>query len=536
MHRGYKMAQKHNVSIIEKPMTVATTEQGPQKRYRRLRFPSFNADIWAEKNPLLQKGELGHEKDTGRFKVGDGITYWLDLPYNSVGDPAKVNGYNVLEIVAGKNVEIEQDGNVLTIGASGTGYSKQEIDDKIVVINADIDANADAIQKTRDDMNAEDGRLQTQITAHAGAITALQNEQTATGNQLQTIESKIPDGTSETNPLINKQQLLDEEMDIRDDYNELVSELQTQITAQAGEIAKLDSEKIDKNQGTINAGKYLMVGDDGIVGLTESGGGGGIANVIHDSTLSGKGTDDEPLGVAKNLEVEELTVGTDEGTLNLSITAGVATIATNNGLDIVSPTKFDKAPTTDDNTTWADALDTSLVRKAQVVTAIAQAGGGELPDNVLVNKPNGKKSSLVITPDYNGNYGAYNVAIGAGVVDSRNYSVHIGYDSLDSTTTGCSVGIGSKTRTAAFSVAIGYDAEAIAQYSIQIGSGENKDANTLKVSNANGNFEMMSADGTIPAGRMSTTAGTTGQVLTKTDTGMGWSDVSSTRIIFREWE
>jgi hypothetical protein len=155
---------------------------------------------------------------------------------------------------------------------------------------------------------------------------------------------------------------------------------------------------------------------------------------------------------------------------------------------------------------------------------------------VLENKPNGKKSSLVITPDYNGNYGAYNVAIGAGVVDSRNYSVHIGYDSLDSTTTGCSVGIGSKTRTAAFSVAIGYDAEAIAQYSIQIGGGENKDANTLKVSNANGNFEMMSADGTIPADRMSTTAGTTGQVLTKTDTGMGWSDVSSTRIIFREWE
>lgn len=373
------MAQKHTITCIEKPMTVGTTTQGPQKRYRRLRFPSFEAAVWAEKNPLLQKGELGHEKDTGRFKVGDGITYWVDLPYNSVGDPAKINGYNVLEIVAGKNVELEQNGNVLTIGASGTGYSKQEIDDKIVVINADIDANADAIQKTRDDMNAEDGRLQTQITAHAGAITALQNEQTATGNQLQTIESKIPDGTSETNPLINKQQLLDEEMDIRSDFNESISELQTQITAQAGAIAGLENDKLDKNQGDIYAGQYLVVGDDGFVRPT-SVSSGGLQSVAHDGSMTGAGTQDDPLAVNKNLQVEELSVGTDEGTLNLSITAGVATIATNNGLDIASQTKFDKAPTTDDNTTWADALDTSLVRKAQVATAIASSASITIRD------------------------------------------------------------------------------------------------------------------------------------------------------------
>lgn len=251
-------------------------------------------------------------------------------------------------------------------------YTKDEVDDKFKVANAQIDANADAIQKTRDDMNAEDGRLQTQITAHAGAITALQNEQTATGNQLQTIESKIPDGTSETNPLINKQQLLDEEMDIRSDFNESISELQTQITAQAGAIAGLENDKLDKNQGDIYAGQYLVVGDDGLVRPT-SVSSGGLQSVAHDGSMTGTGTQDDPLAVNKNLQVEELSVGTAEGTLNLSITAGVATIATNNGLDIASQTKFDKAPTTDDNTTWADALDTSLVRKAQVATAIASS-------------------------------------------------------------------------------------------------------------------------------------------------------------------
>lgn len=243
-------------------------------------------------------------------------------------------------------------------------YTKTEIDNKFTVANAQIDANSTAIVKTRDDMNAEDSRLQTQITAHAGAITALQNEQTATGNQIQTIESKIPDGTSEINPLINKQQLLDEEMDIRDDLNEGLSELQTQITAQAAEIATKQDQLI--------AGDNITIVDN-VISATGGGGSGGISSVAHDETLSGAGTDASPLGVAKNLAVEELTVGTDEGTLNLSITAGTATIATNNGLDIISPTKFDKAPTTDDNTTYANALDVSLMRKAQVATAISDA-------------------------------------------------------------------------------------------------------------------------------------------------------------------
>lgn len=251
-------------------------------------------------------------------------------------------------------------------------YTKTEIDDKFTVANAQIDANATAIQKTRDDMNEEDGRLQTQITAHAGAITALQNEQTATGNQVQTIESKIPDGTSDTNQLINKQQLLDEEMDIRDDVNEMVGELQTQITAQATAIAKLDSDKLDANQDSLNAGKYLVVGDDGIVKPTSVSSTGLIA-VSHDESLDGDGTDANPLKVSKNLSVEDITVGSDEGALYMGVVAGTATIATNNGLDIAAQTKFDTAPTTDDNTTYANALDTSLVRKAQVVTAISDA-------------------------------------------------------------------------------------------------------------------------------------------------------------------
>jgi hypothetical protein len=278
------------------------------------------------------------------------------------------------DIIATKEYSDEQD-----------TLLRNEINGKLTAIDSQIDANADAIQKTRedfasadqsirDDMNAEDSRLQTQITAQAAAITTNKNDIDELGDDVSEIQAKIPESASGSNPLITKQQLLEEEMDIRDDMNQSDSELQAQITAQAAAIATLDSEKLDKNQGDINAGKYLVVGNDGNIELTTSGGGGGggIGAVNHDETLSGAGTDDSPLGVAKNLSVEDLTVSTDEGTLNLSITAGVATIATNNGLDIVSQTKFDTAPTTDDQTTWANANDTSLVTKRQVATALSE--------------------------------------------------------------------------------------------------------------------------------------------------------------------
>ena len=60
--------------------------------------------------------------------------------------------------------------------------------------------------------------------------------------------------------------------------------------------------------------------------------------------------------------------------------------------------------------------------------------------------------------------------------------------------------------TAAFSIAIGSKASVTAQGAIQLGDAgatkTNSDANTFKVGNANGNYELMSADGTVPTARL----------------------------------
>jgi hypothetical protein len=38
---------------------------------------------WTELNYLLLEGEVGYEKDTGRTKIGNGVTTWNDLPYEN---------------------------------------------------------------------------------------------------------------------------------------------------------------------------------------------------------------------------------------------------------------------------------------------------------------------------------------------------------------------------------------------------------------------------------------------------------------------
>lgn len=44
-------------------------------------FKRSTAQRWLETNPILRQGEPGFEIDTGKLKIGDGITPWRRLPY-----------------------------------------------------------------------------------------------------------------------------------------------------------------------------------------------------------------------------------------------------------------------------------------------------------------------------------------------------------------------------------------------------------------------------------------------------------------------
>lgn len=101
-------------------------------------------------------------------------------------------------------------------------------------------------------------------------------------------------------------------------------------------------------------------------------------------------------------------------------------------------------------------------------------------------------------------YGLYtagfkHIAIGSFAKAKGDYSISIGCHDNSDWNSGSS------------SIALGAYARATGQYAIQLGSTgtatTNSDKNTFKVANQNGNFEIMSANGTIPADRLASTSG-----------------------------
>lgn len=43
---------------------------------------------WESENPILFDGQFGVDKDLLQFKIGDGVTPWIDLPFSTaVGEP-----------------------------------------------------------------------------------------------------------------------------------------------------------------------------------------------------------------------------------------------------------------------------------------------------------------------------------------------------------------------------------------------------------------------------------------------------------------
>jgi Major tropism determinant N-terminal domain len=49
----------------------------------KIQFRRDTASAWSTVNPILSQGEAGYEFDTGRFKVGNGLSPWNSLAYSS---------------------------------------------------------------------------------------------------------------------------------------------------------------------------------------------------------------------------------------------------------------------------------------------------------------------------------------------------------------------------------------------------------------------------------------------------------------------
>lgn len=107
--------------------------------------------------------------------------------------------------------------------------------------------------------------------ASADEVATIKNDQDDLGDQVSIIEGKIPGSASTTNQLATASDIRttnasvtavgDRVTTLRADMNTGLSDIQTQVTAQASAIAG----KIDQQQDAGNAGKALIIGEDGVV-------------------------------------------------------------------------------------------------------------------------------------------------------------------------------------------------------------------------------------------------------------------------------
>ena len=52
----------------------------------RIQLRNDTAKNWTIANPILLKGEMGVETDTGKTKIGNGTAHWEDLKYSGVDE------------------------------------------------------------------------------------------------------------------------------------------------------------------------------------------------------------------------------------------------------------------------------------------------------------------------------------------------------------------------------------------------------------------------------------------------------------------
>lgn len=100
-----------------------------RQEIRRIQLRRDTAANWTSANTLLADGEVGVEKDTRQFKIGDGVTRWNQLNYGGLQGPPGQVGF------------VSSDANNrLTHGSDGGLYVPDLTTDLLAVYNATLNA------------------------------------------------------------------------------------------------------------------------------------------------------------------------------------------------------------------------------------------------------------------------------------------------------------------------------------------------------------------------------------------------------------
>ena len=104
------MELQHNLKLLEVPMTV------------KIQIRRGTAAQWTSANPTLLSGEQGLETDTGKTKIGDGVTAWNSLGYAFVPNSLVTTKGDLIvrDSSAPARLGVGTNGHVLTADSAET--------------------------------------------------------------------------------------------------------------------------------------------------------------------------------------------------------------------------------------------------------------------------------------------------------------------------------------------------------------------------------------------------------------------------------
>lgn len=102
---------------------------------------------WSNANPVLMSGEMGVESDTQKYKIGDGVTNWSNLPYVSGVTVDEVLNATSLNPVANKTVYAALQEKVTAEEIADTYAKKSDVS---ALLSTKLGVTATAYAATRD--------------------------------------------------------------------------------------------------------------------------------------------------------------------------------------------------------------------------------------------------------------------------------------------------------------------------------------------------------------------------------------------------
>lgn len=102
----------------------------------RIQLRNDTAENWTTKNPVLLKGEMGVEIDTGKSKIGDGSKAWTDLKYSGV-DEETIKG--IIDTNRGNITVVDTEASAGKDDTAILGSIEGKKDDKVIIERAITD-------------------------------------------------------------------------------------------------------------------------------------------------------------------------------------------------------------------------------------------------------------------------------------------------------------------------------------------------------------------------------------------------------------